>query len=124
MDERILRVFESMKTDFDAESSLDELAEHLNLSPAYLRRMFKAEIGMPPNRYLKGIRMQRAKELLETSFLRIKEIMFRVGMSDESHFVRDFKRTYGQTPTQYRASALTSAFDHAARSDRLTNPAN
>ena len=42
--------------------------------------------------------MERAKDLLESSFLSVKEIAFQVGLNDESHFVRDFKSTYGFSP--------------------------
>jgi hypothetical protein len=57
---------------------------------------------MPPMRYLRVLRMERAKDLLESSFLSVKEIGFRVGLTDESHFVRDFKATYGLSPACYR----------------------
>jgi hypothetical protein len=60
-------------------------------------------VGMPPIKYLKLLRMERAKGLLESSFLSVKEIAFQVGLNDESHFVRDFKLTYGYSPTTYRA---------------------
>ena len=53
--------------------------------------------------------MERAKELLETSFLSVKEIAHRVGLNDESHFVRDFKMIYGLTPISYRNSFLQMA---------------
>jgi AraC-like DNA-binding protein len=46
--------------------------------------------------------MQRAKQLVETTFLNVKQIMCELGINDESHFVRDFKRTYGMTITEYR----------------------
>ena len=48
--------------------------------------------------------MKEAAVLLSTTFLSVKEIMARVGFSDESHFVRDFKKIYGMTPTEYRKS--------------------
>ena len=46
--------------------------------------------------------MERAKDLLESSFLSVKEIAYQVGLNDESHFVRDFKSTYGFSPALYR----------------------
>jgi hypothetical protein len=58
---------------------------------------------MPPIRYLRLLRMERAKDLLESSFLSVKEIAFQVGLNDESHFVRDFKSTYGFSPALYRS---------------------
>jgi AraC-like DNA-binding protein len=47
--------------------------------------------------------MERAKDLLESSFLSVKEIAYQVGLNDESHFVRDFKSTYGLSPAIYRS---------------------
>ena len=61
--------------------------------------------------YLKALRMQTACELLETTDLSIKQIMLGVGIRDESHFVRDFKRKYGMTPTQYRAQFVPSQIE-------------
>ena len=58
---------------------------------------------MPPIRYLRQLRMEQAKHLLESSFLSVKEIAFQVGLNDESHFVRDFKSTYGYSPALYRS---------------------
>lgn len=59
---------------------------------------------MPPIQYLKVLRIERAKHLLETSFLSIKEITHIIGLNDESHFVRDFKKIYGVPPTLYRTA--------------------
>jgi len=47
--------------------------------------------------------MERARYLLETSFLSVKEIGYQVGLNDESHFVRDFRKVYGDAPTRYRS---------------------
>ena len=47
--------------------------------------------------------------LLTTTFLSVKEIVRRVGLTDESHFVRDFKRFYGVTPSEYRNEAFLSS---------------
>ncbi|MCM3873745.1 MAG: helix-turn-helix transcriptional regulator [Pyrinomonadaceae bacterium] len=57
---------------------------------------------MSPIQYLRSLRMERAKHLLESSFLSIKEIGHLVGLNDESHFVRDFKKAYGLSPKCYR----------------------
>jgi len=59
---------------------------------------------MSPARYQRWLRMQRARQLLETSLLTIKQIAGRIGIRDESHFWRDFKKIYGLTPSEYRAS--------------------
>ncbi len=102
-----------------AEKSLHEgwspakLAAMVNLSPSRLHQLFKEETGMPPARYLRRLRLRRAKELLETTGLSVKQVMAGVGLSDESHFVRDFKKSCGVTPARYRERfrrrALSSA---------------
>ena len=66
---------------------------------------------MPPIRYLRLLRMERAKVLLESSFLSVKEIAFQVGLNDESHFVRDFKSTYGFSPALYRSRFRSNGAD-------------
>jgi transcriptional regulator GlxA family with amidase domain len=63
-------------------------------------------MGMAPKQYLKNLRLERAKELEETTFLRVKEIMSAVGINDESHFARDFKAKYGETPAAYQRRYL------------------
>ena len=85
------------------ELSLAEFAQSVNLSVWRLCHIFKSDVGMPPIRYLRLLRMERAKDLLESSFLSVKEIAFQVGLNDESHFVRDFKTTYGYSPALYRS---------------------
>src|SRR6185312_8821876 len=92
-----------MRDDVRGELSLSEFAQSVNLSVWRLSHIFKSDVGMPPIKYLRLLRMERAKGLLESSFLSVKEIAFQVGLNDESHFVRDFKSTYGFSPTSYRA---------------------
>ena len=92
-----------MREDVRGELCLTEFAQSVNLSVWRLCHIFKSDVGMPPMRYLRLLRMERAKDLLESSFLSVKEIAYRVGLNDESHFVRDFKSTYGSSPALYRS---------------------
>src|SRR5437764_1378103 len=78
------------------------LAASVNLSYSRLEHLFKAETGMTPASYLKKLRIEKARELMETTFLTNQQIIIKVGMCDESHFVRDFKKAYGLRPSQYR----------------------
>jgi len=79
-----------------------ELARIVRLSSSRFNHLFTAETGFSPSQYLKALRMEKAKVLLESTFLNVKEIMTSVGLSDLSHFVRKFKKLYGITPSEYR----------------------
>ncbi len=104
MDKRVEKIIQMMREDVRGELSLGEFAESVNLSVWRLCHIFKSDVGMPPIRYLRLLRMERAKDLLESSFLSVKEIAYQVGLNDESHFVRDFKSTYGYSPALYRSN--------------------
>ncbi len=108
MDERVKTAVLIISDSFHRELSLDDLAQVVNLSTWHLSHLFKIEIGEPPIQYLKRIRMQRAKELLETTFLSVKEISGKVGLMDESHFVRNFKKEFGRSPSKHRAYYLAA----------------
>jgi len=82
--------------------SFQHMAREVNLSESRLRHLFTAEIGMTPWQYLKTLRIKAAKELAANTFLNVKEIVSKLGNIDQSHFIRDFKRSSGQTLTQYR----------------------
>jgi transcriptional regulator GlxA family with amidase domain len=103
VDKRVEKIIQMMRDDVRGELSLAEFAQSVNLSVWRLCHIFKSDVGMPPIRYLRQLRMERAKHLLESSFLSVKEIAFQVGLNDESHFVRDFKSTYGYSPALYRS---------------------
>lgn len=103
MDRRVEKVVELIKKeDIEHAPSLKELARSMNLSYSRLRHLFKSEMGVTPTQYLRLLRMRQTQELLETTYLSVKEIMVRLGINDESHFLRGFKREFGLTPTEYR----------------------
>ncbi len=106
MDWRIQIVISQMEKHLHRDLSLEEMAQSFNLSASRFRHLFKAETGVSPAYYLKRLGMQEARELLETTFLSVKEIMSKLGVHDKRHFTEDFKRAYGSTPTHYRASFL------------------
>lgn len=111
MEHSVRKVIEVMKENMRHRLSLADLAGHAQLSPRHFSHLFRAETGTTPARFLKSLRMQQAKDLLEHSCLATREIIRRVGLSNESHFARDFKRFYGVTPGQFRLAA------HLARRD-------
>ena len=104
MDTRVARVIELMDANSANPLSVAELALAVNLCPSYLTRLFREETGRSPARYGKDRRLDRARELLLSTFLSVKEIMAAVGWNDPSHFGREFKRRFGVSPRDLRAS--------------------
>lgn len=103
MDKRIRRGLDLLE--HDTKVSLDLIALQVNLSMSRFRHLFKIETGVSPGMYLRTIRLKQARTLLQGSFLRIKEVAAQVGINDLSHFVKDYKALYGQTPSQTRTSS-------------------
>lgn len=102
MDIRVRQVITLLSQDLSRNVDIKALASSVDLSASRLRHLFKDETGLTPAQYLKRLRLERARELMEGSFLRVKEVMPQLGITDESHFVRDFKKTHGLPPIRYR----------------------
>lgn len=99
---RIKVVVEILQDSFNHNPSLESLSRSVNLSQSRLRCLFREVTGLPLALYVKLLRLETARHLLKTDFLTIKEVMAKTGIRDHSHFNRDFKATYGLTPSQYR----------------------
>ena len=83
---------------FDRPVSVAELAAAAGLSESHLHRLFLQETGVSPHRHLVATRLERARELLRTSPLSVKEVCARSGFRDLPNFCRLFKRAYGVSP--------------------------
>ena len=79
---------------------LADLAAHVSLSPYYLLRAFRAEVGMPPYAYLESARIRHAQRLIQAG-APLSEVAAEAGFSSQSHFTHRFKRIIGVTPGQY-----------------------
>lgn len=85
---------------FDQGISLTQLAEQVALSPYYLLRAFRAEVGMPPHAYLESVRIRHAQRLIEAGNP-LAQVAADIGFSSQSHFTNRFKQFIGVTPGQY-----------------------
>jgi two-component system response regulator YesN len=79
-----------------------DVAKLVRLSPSRFSHLFSSDVGMPFAQYLKKARLEKARKLLEESSVPVKLIALGVGYNDPAHFEREFKKTYGVTPSQYR----------------------
>jgi AraC-like DNA-binding protein len=93
---------------------VDDLAHAAGLSRAHFSREFRAAFGESPHSYLLTRRMERAAALLRNTDRSVADICFSVGLQSVGSFTTSFKRTFGVTPTAYRAT-----FPPASQSARV-----
>ena len=84
--------------------TVDDLARAARLSRAHFSREFRREFGESPHAYLLTRRLERAASLLRTTDRSVAEICFAVGLQSVGSFTSSFSRTYGISPTAYRAA--------------------
>lgn len=81
---------------------LNEIAEQLHISPAYMAQMFKTETGYSVKQYLKEVRINSAKRLLSCTEDPISKIAVQTGFYDSAHFCRTFRNVTDMTPQEFR----------------------
>lgn len=86
--------------------SLSNLAEKLQINYSYLSTLFKTEVGIGFSEYLNNIRLEKAKEMLDSGERKLKKIAADSGFVSYSYFLNMFKKKYGVTPTEYQQSSL------------------
>jgi AraC-like DNA-binding protein len=83
---------------------VDDLARAAGLSRAHFSREFRRTFGESPHSYLLTRRLERAAALLRATDRSVAAICFSVGLKSVGSFTTSFTRTYGLSPTAYRAS--------------------
>lgn len=86
----------------DEDLGIERLAAQVYLSQGYLSYIFKKETGMNLSRYIRQCRMERAKELLKETNMKIVQICEKVGFSNVSYFCQNFREYCGVSPERYR----------------------
>jgi len=86
----------------DEDISLNQVAASVNISPNHFSSVFKKETGETFIEFLTTVRMDKAKELLETTDMKASEVGYEVGYRDPHYFSYIFKKTQNITPKQYR----------------------
>lgn len=92
-----------MIENYKCQISLDKISKNMYLSPVYISKIFKEETGESPINYLINLRLSKAKELLDSGELSIKEIAERVGYTDAYHFSKLFKKHFGYPPSKHNS---------------------
>ena len=83
--------------------TVEEVADACRLNRSYFSKLFRENMGCPPQEFLIGVRLAKAAELMCSSSAPISEIAVRCGYSNQFHFSRAFKKRYGISPQKWRA---------------------
>lgn len=78
------------------------VAERINMSYSWFRRVFKEYTGFAPAQYLQELRIQKSKEILTNTTLSVKEIAVKLGYENPEYFFTAFRKKTGMTPVEYR----------------------
>lgn len=98
-----------IQDDIAAPLDVEELARSLQMSTSHFIRTFKTQVGYSPLAYQTRLRIERAKDLLQATDLRVSEIAQRIGYQNPMYFSSTFKKHTGMTPLEYREkSSLAS----------------
>ena len=82
---------------------LADLAQTAGVSPNHLVECFTREVGVSPRRYLLGVRVRMAQEMLTASDVGVSDLALELGFASGQHFAATFKRLTGETALGYRA---------------------
>jgi AraC family transcriptional regulator len=82
--------------------NVSELAAAVGIHPVHLGVEFRKRFGVTTGEYVRALRIEHARPLLQKSDLSIAEIAASCGFCDQSHFARTFKAFTGSTPVEYR----------------------
>jgi len=99
-----------MRTNYDREIRITEVASAVNVHPAYLQRLFRKTRGLTMIAWLNRYRMEQAKMLLLTTDLPLADLCGYVGMNSRQHFSAIFREHVGISPAEFRRSTSMTRF--------------
>ncbi|WP_068311576.1 helix-turn-helix domain-containing protein [Polycladidibacter hongkongensis] len=100
---RLQETIEYQKANLQQAYSIAELAEHAGMSRRTFLRKFKEHLGQPPGEWIRGLRLQKAQELLETHYdMGLDAVAFHAGFNSAITLRHHFKRHLGISPSTYR----------------------
>lgn len=102
--QRLVRVRDYLHAEMHRAPTLDDLAREAGLSRAHLARQFAATFGVAPHRYLKKLRIDRAKQLLAAGS-GVTEVCYELGFESRGTFSSTFTRENGLSPRAWQKRA-------------------
>ena len=109
--ERFKALFEWVETHLDQPLTVEVLADRTHMSPRTFARIFPSETGMSPGRFVEQLRLDRARELLESGAEGLDQVARDSGFGREERLRRAFQRRLGLSPAQYRAHFIKGEQD-------------
>ena len=105
--ERIEKSMDEMRRTLTAPLTLELYARSAGFSVSQYSHLFKKHYGSSPMAYFIELRIQRAKELLDSTGMSVKEVAWALGFEDQLYFSRIFKKVSGTSPTAYRTEHVS-----------------
>lgn len=91
-----------MKNYRSSDLSVQELCKRCAISDTYFRKCFLEEFHVTPNKYLTNLRIDYAKDLLESGVYSVEQVAERSGFMEPKYFCTVFKKVVGKTPSEYK----------------------
>lgn len=109
-DEDVVQAQIWMQDNYNRQINLSEVASRFEMSVRTFNRRFKNATAQTPLQYLQKVRIEIAKDLLQTSNLNVSEVADKIGYQDVGHFTALFKKLMATSPREYRATVRAKLF--------------
>jgi AraC-like DNA-binding protein len=122
---RVRALLDLLRSEYSGELSIEDLAARCGASSRYLRREFRACLGMGIGEYVQELRLRKARSLLADRRLSVLEVALDCGFGSSQYFSRVFRRAVGMSPGQFRELLDLASRDPLplGGSEKYTKPA-
>lgn len=103
-EERVAKALRLIRQHLETDLSIPRLARFCGLSVSRFAHLFRAVVGMPPQRFIEEQRMEKARQLLRDTNLSVAQVAEACGFSDPFYFSTRFRKAAGSSPLRYRVS--------------------
>lgn len=104
----LLHIYENLS---NQELNVEDMSSHFSLSRTQFYRKIKAQTGVAPNVFIRKVRLEKAKIMLETNDLNVNEVVYEVGFTSSSYFAKCFKKEFGYLPFRVKNKTNISSTD-------------
>lgn len=102
----VLKALQAMENHMSDPLTLTQISDIVGVSVRQTNRLFRQHMGVSTQDFYTRLRLDKSQGLLRGSLLSITDISQATGFANGAHFSRQFRRAYGQSPSQYRAQLL------------------